>query len=299
MQNQSEKQVSQLSDKLKGKEETCSTLQQKVKELEKKLKEQIQSETASYQQKVLELEKKLKDELQRSESQTAILKDKLKELERKLKEQDQSSELSFYCQQVKELETKLKEQDQSSELSLLRQHVKELERKLEEQEQSSELSLLRQQVKELEDRYREREQQWQQTHCLVEAAKATPDIGKGCKTSEECPSEIDPHILKSSNSTNRQINQGSTLFKGNDSAHQIKSKRVFRSNDIENNYGMPSLHNRKVIRKSDPPMAGRGVRPTTRSVTTTQPPLSHKRASTSRDVQGIKERDSKKKIWNR
>lgn len=30
LQNQSEKQISQLSDKLKGKDETCSTLQQKV-----------------------------------------------------------------------------------------------------------------------------------------------------------------------------------------------------------------------------------------------------------------------------
>lgn len=30
MQNDSEKQISQLSDKLRGKEETCSTLQQKV-----------------------------------------------------------------------------------------------------------------------------------------------------------------------------------------------------------------------------------------------------------------------------
>ncbi|KAE9607044.1 putative minus-end-directed kinesin ATPase [Lupinus albus] len=301
MQNQIEKQISLLSDKLKGKEEICSTLQQKVKELEKRLKEQLQSETASCQQKVLELEKKLKDQLKGSESQSAILKEKVKELERKLKDQDQNSELSFYRQQVTELERKLKEQGQSSELSFYREQVKELEKKLKDLQQTSELALLRQQVKELEDRNREQEQQWQQqAHCFVEAAKATPDIGKGCKTSEECPNEIDPHILRSSNSSNHQINQGSTLFKGNDSTHHLRSKRGFRSNEIENSYVMSSsLHKRKVTRKSDPPMIGKGVRPITKPVITTQPPLSHKRASTSRDVQGIKERDSKKKVWNR
>ncbi|XP_019422125.1 PREDICTED: kinesin-like protein KIN-14R isoform X2 [Lupinus angustifolius] len=301
MQNQIEKQISLLSEKLKGKEETCSTLQQKVKELEKRLKDQLQSETASYQQKVLELEKKLKDQLQGSESQSAILKEKVKELERKLKDQDQNSELSFYHQQVKELERKLKEQDQNSELSFYREQVKELEKKLEQQQQTSELTLLRQQVKELEDRNREQEQQWQQTNCFVEAAKATPDIGKGCKTSEKCPSEIDPHILRSSNSSNHQINQGSTLSKGNDFTQHLRSKGGFRSNEIENSYVMSSsLQKRKVTRKSDPPMIGKGVRPITKpGITTQPPPLSHKRASTSRDVQGIKERDSKKKIWNR
>ncbi|XP_019445365.1 PREDICTED: kinesin-like protein KIN-14R isoform X9 [Lupinus angustifolius] len=288
MQNQSEKQISQLSDKLKVKEETCSTLQQKVKDLEKSLNEQLQSETANYQQKVLKLEKKLKDQLQGSESQPAILKQKVKELERKLKEQDQSSELFFYRQQVKELERKLKEQDQSSEMSFYREQVKDLEKKLKEQEQSSELSLLRQRVKELEDRCRE-----QQSHGFVEAAKATPDIGKGCKTSEKCLSEIEPHILKSSNSSNCHINQ--------DSTHQIRIKRDLRSNEIENNYVMSSspLHKRKVTRKSGPPMVGRGVKPTTKSVITTQPSLSHKRASTSRDIQGIEERDSKNFFWNR
>ncbi|XP_019445368.1 PREDICTED: kinesin-like protein KIN-14R isoform X12 [Lupinus angustifolius] len=234
-----------------------------VKDLEKSLNEQLQSETANYQQKV-------------------------KELERKLKEQDQSSELFFYRQQVKELERKLKEQDQSSEMSFYREQVKDLEKKLKEQEQSSELSLLRQRVKELEDRCRE-----QQSHGFVEAAKATPDIGKGCKTSEKCLSEIEPHILKSSNSSNCHINQ--------DSTHQIRIKRDLRSNEIENNYVMSSspLHKRKVTRKSGPPMVGRGVKPTTKSVITTQPSLSHKRASTSRDIQGIEERDSKNFFWNR
>ncbi|KAG5059177.1 hypothetical protein JHK87_000206 [Glycine soja] len=266
MQNDSEKKISQLSAKLRGKEETCGTLQQKVKELEKKMKEQLQSESASFQQKVWDLEKKLEDQMQGSESESAILKDKIKELERKLKEQEQSS-----------------------------------------------MSLLRQQMKELEDRYREREQQWQQTHSFVDAVKAaTPDVCKSCMR-EECPSEIETGILRCSDSVNRQISQGSSLFKGNDSTHKISQGSLFKENDSthkirskrsndENNFVMPSslLHDRRVARKSDPPKIVRGVRPTPRPVTANPAPVSHKRGSTSRDqVQGIKERDTKKKIWSR
>lgn len=170
------------------------------------------------------------------------------------------------------------------------------------------------QMKELEDRYREREQQWQQTDSFVDATvkAATPDVGKSCM-SEECPSEIETGILRCSDSENRQISQGSSLFKGNDSTHKISQGSLFKENDSthkirskrsndENNFVMPSslLHDRRVARKSDPPKIVRGLRPTPRPVTANLAPVSHKRASTSRDqVQGIKERDTKKKIWSR
>lgn len=159
------------------------------------------------------------------------------------------------------------------------------------------------QVKELEDRYKEREQQWQQTHCYVEAVKATPDIGKS-RGSDGCPEEIETRILCSSNTVNRQIIQGSALFKGNDSTHQMRNRRQFRSNEIENHFAVPSssLHDRKITRKSDPPKIVRTGRLTTtkQPVLASQVPLSHKRASTSRDqAQGVKERESKKKIWSR
>jgi len=157
-------------------------------------------------------------------------------------------------------------------------------------------------MKELEDRYREREQQWQQTQSYVDAVKATPDIGKSF-VKEECPSEIEAGILRYSDSVNRQISQGSSLSKGSDSTNTIRSrKREFRTND-ENNFVMSSssLHDRKVTRKSDPPKIVRSVRPTPRPATANnQAPVSHKRASTSRDqVQGIRERETKKKIWSR
>lgn len=155
-------------------------------------------------------------------------------------------------------------------------------------------------MKELEDRYKEREQQWQQTHCYVEAVKATPDLRKSCK-SDELPSEVETRILCSSNSVNRPISQGSTLLKGNESSTQMRNKRQFRSNEIENNFAIPSsLHERRITRKSDPPKIVRTGRPITKPVVAAQAPLSHKRASTSRDqTQGIRERDSKKKIWSR
>lgn len=58
-----------------------------------------------------------------------------------------------------------------------------------------------------------------------------------------------------------------------------------------------SLHDSKVTRKSDPPNVGRVGR-ATKPVIATQAPLNHKRASRDQ-VQGIRERDSKKKIWSR
>ncbi|KAK4263065.1 hypothetical protein QN277_028541 [Acacia crassicarpa] len=253
MQKQLERQLLELSNKLKGKDETCNALQHQVKELEKKLKDKMQSETASLQQKVWDLDNKLKEQVRESESQSAILKDKVKELERKLKEQEQDSE-----------------------------------------------NLLHQKVKEVEDRYKERELKWQQqTHNSVDAAKATPvEIKYKTCTGEDYPSENEPHILRSSNSINQSTNRGSGVsLRGNDSINQMRSKREHRSIETENNF-----IDRKVMRKSDPPRVGRFVRATASRpvMAAPQAPLTHKRVSRDRDqVQGIKERDNKKKIWSR
>ncbi|TKY69978.1 Kinesin-4 protein [Spatholobus suberectus] len=289
-----EENLQSMESKAKGKDQIYRNLQEKIKELEGQieLKKAMQNESEKQISQ-------LSDKLRGKEETCSTLQQKVKELEKKMKEQLQSESASFQ-QKVWDLEKKLKDQMQASESesAILKDKIKELERNLKEQEQSS-MSLLRQQMKELENRYREREQQWQQTHCFVDAVKATPEVGKSCM-SEECPSEIEAGILRCSNSVNRQISQGSSLFKGNDSTHQIRSKREFRSND-ENNFVMSSsLHDRKVTRKSDPPKIVRGGRPTPRPVIANQAPVSHKRASTSRDqVQGIRERDSKKKIWSR
>ncbi|KAK1292162.1 hypothetical protein QJS10_CPB17g02471 [Acorus calamus] len=83
-QSHSEKQHWQLTEKLKGKEEMCMVLHQKVKDLENRFKEQQNSEFLSLQQKVRELEMKLVEH-QRIE---LVGEQKVRELENKLRERE-------------------------------------------------------------------------------------------------------------------------------------------------------------------------------------------------------------------
>ncbi|CAJ1931207.1 unnamed protein product [Sphenostylis stenocarpa] len=289
-----EENLQSLESKAKGKDQIYKNLQEKIKELEGQieLKKAMQSESEKQISQ-------LSDKLRGKEETCSSLQQKVRELERRMKEQLQSESANFQ-QKVWDLEKRLKDQMQGSdsESAILKDKIKELERKLKEQEQSS-MSMLHQQMTELEDRYREREQHWQQTQSYVDAVKATPDIGKNYMN-EECPSEIEAGILRCSDSVNRQISRDNSSFKGSDSTNKIRNKRrEFRSND-ENNFVMPSsLPDKKVTRKSDPPKIVRSVRPLSRPTTANQAPVSHKRASTSRDlVQGIRERENKKKIWS-
>ncbi|CAJ2647334.1 unnamed protein product [Trifolium pratense] len=295
-----EESLQNIESKAKGKDHVHKNLQEKIKELEG----QIELKTSMQHQSEKQISQ-LCEKLKGKEETCCTLQQKVKELERKIKEQLQSETANFQ-QKVWDLEKKLKDQSQGSESesSFLKDKIKELERKLKEQEQNSE-SLLKQQMKELEEKYKEREQQWKQTHCYVEAVKmaATPEIAKS-RTSDECPNEIETRILCSSNSVNRQISQDSVLAKGNDSTHQMRNKRQHRSNEIENHYVIPSssLRDRKITRKSDPPpkILRTGKITSKPTAIASQAPVSHKRASTSRDqAQGVKERDSKKKIWSR
>ncbi|KAD7478521.1 hypothetical protein E3N88_01657 [Mikania micrantha] len=88
--SQLEKQVAHLSDKLRAKEEFNSDLQQKVaRDLEVKLKEQVKeskSYTITLQDKIEELERKLKEQEQYSDSTSLHMK--IKDLEEKLKEKE-------------------------------------------------------------------------------------------------------------------------------------------------------------------------------------------------------------------
>ena len=153
------------------------------------------------------------------------------------------------------------------------------------------------QIKELEYSFREQEQQWEQADYYVDPLKATPNEGKS-SLGDDYLSEIEPRILRSSNSVNQQMNQCSNSSRGNDSYHQTRNKREFRSTESENNFVMTSLHDKKFTRKSDPPKIGRIGRGITKPVLATQALPNHKRASRDQ-VQGFKERDSKKKIWSR
>ncbi|KAI4314441.1 hypothetical protein L6164_027349 [Bauhinia variegata] len=278
-----EENLQNLESKAKGKDHIHRNLQDKVKELEG----QIELKTAMQNQSEKQVSQ-ISEKLKMKEESCSILQHKVKELEKKLKEQLHSETESFQ-QKVWDLENKLKEQMQESESQsgILKEKVKDLERKLKEQEKNSE-SLLHQKMKELEE-------QWQKTDYFADPVKATPSEVKS-STRDVYTSENEPRILRSSDSVNRQRDKGSVASsRRNDSYDQIRRKRVLRSDETENKFGMlSSLHGSKVARKSVPPRVGRATKP----VIAPQAPLNHKRHSRDQ-VQGIKEGDSKKKIWSR
>ena len=143
---------------------------------------------------------------------------------------------------------------------------------------------------------REKEQQFRCTHDFVDSTRATPVEVKACFR-DELMNDIEPYILRSSNSMSRPMSQGS--MRGNDSIQGTRRKREFKSGETENIMMVSTGLNDKKIRKSDPPKIARIMRTTKPATTTiTQGPFTHKRV-TREQVQGVKERDNKKKIWSR
>lgn len=161
------------------------------------------------------------------------------------------------------------------------------------------------QIKELEEKLREQEQQLAAAKMLSESMntlKSTPMENKVPPVREEMTNEAEHRVLRSLNLANRRGSHGSALVKENDSGHEVRRKRLSRNIEVENNGGgLPptaSDHPYKT-RRSDPPKpATGGVSRTTKpSLTGTRPVA---RVKTTRDpVPGIKERDSKKRMWNR
>ncbi|KAJ9177490.1 hypothetical protein P3X46_012706 [Hevea brasiliensis] len=283
-----EENLQNLESKARGKDHIYKSQQEKIKELEGQL--ELKSNLHSQSEKQVS---QFSDKLKGSEEICNALQQKVKELENKLRERQQSDSAVFQ-QKVKELENRLKEQVQESEYHslTLQNKVKVLERKLMEQEQNSEALRLQQKIKELEDKMREQEKQLQcmQTQDFSGAARATPIAGKTCIKDDEFLSEIESHVLRSSNSINRPLSHGSALPKGNETLlhDNTRKKRQSRSGEIENNI---------ISRKSDPPKIIRVMR-TAKPVTAAPGPLTQKRINRDQG-QGIKERDSKKKIWSR
>ncbi|XP_062100705.1 kinesin-like protein KIN-14R isoform X2 [Humulus lupulus] len=288
-----EETLQNLENKTKGKDQTYKNQQDKIKELESQLELKITMHSQSEKQV-----SQLSDRLKGREEICCSLQQKIKELETKLKERQQSESASFQ-QKVKDLETKLKDQVQEAECyaAILQHKIKELEIKLkEQQEQNSDSLLLHRKIKELEDKLKEQEQQFRCTHDFIDSIKATPVEVKTC-VRDELMNDIEPYILRSSNSI-RPMSQGS--MRGNDSTQGTRRKRVFKSGETENIMMSTGLNERK-IRKSDPPKISRFTRTAKPATTTTaaQGPFTHKRVVTKDQVQGVKERENKKKIWSR
>ncbi|KAA8546680.1 hypothetical protein F0562_003089 [Nyssa sinensis] len=290
-----EESLQNFENKARGKDQLYKTQQEKIKELEG----QLELKMALHSQ----LEKQLlhfSERLKGREEICTSLQQKVKELENKLRERE-LLESSTDQQKVKDLEKKLREQVRGSEShSITLQHkVGELERKLKEKENNSE-SLLLQKIKELEDKLKEQEQQLACALTVDSTAsvRGTPLEGR-CFVRDELMNEAEHHILRSSNSMNRPRSQGSISLKGNDSLHDTRRKRLSRNGETENNNIIVST---SVIdnkgRQSDPPKPFVRVTRTAKPVTNAQRPFTHNR--TSRDqVQGIKEKDNKKRIWSR
>ncbi|XP_021832256.1 kinesin-like protein KIN-14R [Prunus avium] len=284
-----EESLQNLESKTKGKDQIYKNQQEKIKELEGTL----ELKTALHSQ----LEKQvsqLSDRLRGKEEICCSLQQKVKELEVELRERHKSdSEYASLQQKVKDLENQLKDQMQESEFqsTILQHKVKELEIKLKDQEQKSDSSALHQKIKELQDKLREQEKQSE----FADAVRATPNEGKTC-IRDEIMNDAEACILRSSNSLNRPMSQGSISLRGNDSVREMRRKREFKSGETENIIRLPNSFNDNKVRKSDPPKIARITR-TAKPATATQGPSVNRRFS--RDQIQVKERDTAKKIWSR
>ncbi|XP_031107444.1 kinesin-like protein KIN-14R [Ipomoea triloba] len=290
--SQSEKQIFHISDRLKGSEETCATLQQKVADLEKKLREQGQFEYENYKNKVKDVENKLKEQLQESESRSIILQLKVEELEKKLKEHEKNSESALLHERIKELEEKVREKEQ--QLAVKSITITPHEGKCPPPSCRDE-----QPMNVTEDHHILRNSNslnFQSSHGLPKQQKelAVQEVRrKRLSTNSEPENNNTVVILPTSSLSKRKEHE--TLV------HEIRRKRLSR-NEVENSNGgfVPMARGRK----SDPPpkqFVGT-VKPTTKPSLTAaaaQRPVARSNMSRGDPVQGVKDRDSKKRIWSR
>ncbi|GAA0168157.1 microtubule binding motor protein [Lithospermum erythrorhizon] len=288
-----EETLQTFESKARGKDQTSKNQQDKIKELESQLevKTTIHNQT---EKQVSHLSERLKGK----EHIVAGLQQKVMELEHKLRDQGELQSAA-YQKKVKDLENELKQQvlEAESRSAVLQHKVNELERKMKDHSQSSE-SFLRQKIKELEDKIKEQEQLARTTlaaepaHTVKSAAMESKQCG-----GDELMKEADNCILKSSQSVNRRESQGSVVVKTNKDSHSVvRRKRLSRNGEAENMHIAPQRS-----RQSDPPKPYSKLSRTTAKTTTStaaQRPSIH--SKTSRDqVQEVKERDPKKRMWTR
>lgn len=126
--------------------------------------------------------------------------------------------------------------------------------------------------------------------------RATPNAARTRSVQDETLNDLDSHILTASYSVNRPAIQES----GAESLCEPRRKRISRSGETENL--MINRISDKRGRKSDPPPKPARV------IRTTRPPVTGASAQgtftgsrrLSRDhVQGLREKENKKKIWSR
>ncbi|KAK9678834.1 hypothetical protein RND81_11G235700 [Saponaria officinalis] len=284
----------------KSKDESIKKLEESLQNIENKARSKDQT-YKNQQEKIRDFEEQLlqlQERLKGREEACCSLQYKVKELELKL--QDQQHNDSAALQQARDLEKKLKEQVHESELhsQTLRQKIKELEEKL-AQEHDNEISLMHQKVKELEDKLKEKEHELEQRRITpndyTEGAGITPAVLKP-SLKDETMSDVDPYILRSSNSSNRMSN-GSNLSKRGEFLNETRRKREYRSGETENQIPAGAQLHDKKIRKSDPPKPHSRLSrnsKTERPVAAPLRPSGHTRVT--RD-HGARDKDTKKRSW--
>ncbi|KAJ0971087.1 hypothetical protein J5N97_019046 [Dioscorea zingiberensis] len=292
-----EENCQNLENKLRGKDQLCRNLQEKNKELEGQLESKVELQNFSERQQW-----QLSEKLKGKEELCMTLQQKVKELENKMKEQ-QHSELLILQQKVYSLFQKKKkrlgikfctERHLLMYQSIVQYKVLELQLK---EKLRTEMNL-EQKVLELECKLIEREQQSESMILL----KTADDIKAVPPSRESSASEIDPQILRCSDTTNRaSIGQSSILLRGTESLHEIKRKRELRSGangESENRVSLPIAMERKTAtvsdmnksRKIDPAKAFGRITRASKVSSTTQKLFSHSRTGKDQD---------KTKMWSR
>ncbi|KAB5568806.1 hypothetical protein DKX38_002599 [Salix brachista] len=265
---QLEKQLLQLSEGKKEKEEICSNFQQKVNELEKKLKEQEEAASMKLHFKVKELENRMTERTQEFELHTKRLQQKLKEAEYKLWEKEKSESQS--------LQRKVPPPPPPPLLIYINVLGEEL-------------------------------RQHEQGDCSAippsaEKSEATPVLSR----METIYYDVDPLGEKSLNSTNRTINQESSLLQGNASLRELRRKGDLQSRGVENNFfiSASSLEKKRLPAESskakplDSSRASAKITRSTKSIRAAQKTTSNTANRINKD-QGPGARDNKFKVWLR
>ncbi|KAK9271462.1 hypothetical protein L1049_027053 [Liquidambar formosana] len=292
-----------LEVKAKVKDQSSRNQQEKVNELEGQL--ELKTELCrQLEEQLLQLSEGVKGK----EETCLTLQQKVKELENKLKEHEHVGSMNLQ-RKVKDFKNKLKERTQEFELhsAILQQKVKELENKLKMKEDSPGSQLLNQKIKELEEKLRQREQQSKGVPplCSAENSGATPKEGKDwLRAGTIC--DMDSQILRSLNSCNRKMSQGSVLLKGTDSLRELRRKREFQHRGTENSFSLSApLLEKKTLptdsnkaRHIDPSKAFARITRATRPFTTAQRPFSNNGINREQDTR-VKERDNRARVWSR
>ncbi|KAI3518996.1 hypothetical protein L1887_07955 [Cichorium endivia] len=283
-----EESLQNVEGKIKGKDQVYKNQMEKIKELET----QIELKTGSYS--LLEKQiSNLSEKLKAKEEFNNGLHQKVKELENKLKEREELGTLT-YQQKVRDLEDQLKVQVKESKAytMTLQEKIEELERKLKEQEQNSDSTTLLLKIKVLEEKLKDQERRLSIATIAdsCSSMKTAPhDEGKhvgGGGSKDKFINEIDQHVLRGSNLMNRQTTASLNRSKRNDSmgsncaGGEVRRKRVSRNSEVEN-VDPPRVHQRGGSTRVVKPVPG----------PVTQRPV------LGRPSQGVKDRESKKRVW--